>query len=388
VARVAELLAEENQLPVSKPEELPDVTVGLEKARAAVAKLLTDEGSPRMLILTGMGGIGKTTMAKVLFNQLHEMDRTMPCCFLRLDPEGREASIVEKQQELLRGLTCAPTAGFSTAAEGQQLLGRKLRGKKVLVVVDNVWDRQLEQLLPGDILQAVLGPGSMVLVTSRESGAAARLTGQQSVREMRVELLSRKDSKILLCRHAGYSSSVAADNTALIQTLLDRCGGLPMALEVVGRRLARVDDPQGFLLHPEEAVAYAYKSVLAGRLEKHRTLFEELQLSWDTLEAGEKEALLDIALILKGQPWELAGAYFAEGVLERLCKLAFVSRGEGPGGGRRQQAVKVKVDVHPVIRDFCKMAVRGCEDQRLDLNVEDTGSDPIWEELATVSWLD
>jgi hypothetical protein len=385
VARVAELLAEQTQLPVSKPEELPEVRVRLEQARAAVVKLLSRSQGPLMLIMTGMGGIGKTTLAKAVFNQLHAMDHTTPCHFLRLDPEGREGGMVEKQQELLRGLTCAPTAYFSTAAEGRQLLGQKLLGRKVLVVVDNVWDGQLEQLLPKNIMD-MLGEGSLVLVTSRMSGAAARLAGQQSVREVQVEFLSEEDSYELLCQHAGYSSSnLAADKAALIRTLLGRCGGLPMALEVVGKRLARGGNWQGFVMSIEAALADVYLVVRVDRLEQQRTLFEELQLSWDALEAREKDSLLDIVWFLRGQPWELVGAYCGEGVLERLRSLAFVTR--GPGEGRLLQAVKVEViNVHPVIVNFCKMAVRSYEDQRIDLKVEDTGTDAIWEELATVCW--
>ena len=62
-------------------------------------------------------------------------------------------------------------------------------------MVDNVWDDLLEQLLPGDIMD-VVGQGSVVLVTSRDLGAA-QCFGGAVVAE--VGFLSDVDSMQLLC---------------------------------------------------------------------------------------------------------------------------------------------------------------------------------------------
>jgi hypothetical protein len=402
VGKAAKLLAGINQLPVTKPQELPRILVGLDNAVEQLTAGQQAAGQePRMVVLTGMGGIGKTTLAKAVFNQLHDSDPTALCHFLQMEQGvlqggavkvsagmGRLAAaaasaggaiddlLTAKQEELLNGLMCTSGARVSTAADGRRQLLDWLGGRRVLLVVDNVWGGQLEELLPGNIM-GVLGAGSVVLVTSRQSGAMGKLTGAQWVVEEAVGLLSDQESRELLCWHAYGSSSPPDGDTKLIERLAARCGGLPRAVELVGRHCAGAGGREGFRVRMEEAVAFAYSMECAGRLDRQGTVFEELQLSWDALEAGERDSLQDIVWFLRGQPWELVGSYCGEGVLERLRSLAFVTRGRGGG------ADEAAVDVHNVIVDFCKMGLRGrCQELHRQLRACRQGYGSFRRELS------
>jgi hypothetical protein len=389
VDTTAELLAGINQLPVTKREELPSTIISWnEQAIKKVTSTLRRDRSPKTLIFTGMGGIGKTTLAKLVFNELQDSDPTALCHFLRLDPRAKDDTImtkqqeydnmVMKQQELLNALTCMVHTKITSTDDGQAQLLKHLAGKRVLLVVDNVWGGQLVALLGRGILRK-LGDGSVVLVTSRESGCVE----EHEAEELQMEFLSDLESNDLLCKHAfnGSSfSSLADEDKLIVQALVARCGGLPMAVEVVGRHLAGVSNRRIFLSHVEEELAFAYGHVAAGRLEeKHRTLFEELQLSQAALDSGEKEALLDIVWFLQGQPWEMVGAYCSSQVLDKLHKHALVLQHKEVGADR--------VHVHQVMVDFCKLgAISSHEGQRLELDSDEVGSDPIWEELSMVRW--
>jgi hypothetical protein len=349
-------LASLQELRTIRDEDMPCTTVGLESRMDVITELLgAASGKSGMMLLHGMGGVGKTTLAQAVFNQLHAKDRTVPCCFLRLDPvsqprDGRE--LAQAQLELLKQLALLDDdVKVVNTSHGRQLLHTFLRDKKVLVVVDNVWDGQLEQLLPGDILK-VLAEGSVVLVTSRDSRGLgpAGLFGGGRCLEQEVQCLSEEHALQLLCLHAYGPGSPPADEEDLVRMVAELCEGLPMAVEAAGRHLQKVDNRHRFFSHMESALDFVYSEERVSRLDYQRTVFEELGISWDALQDEEKEALLDIMCLLKGLPWELVEIYCKDGVLERLRQLAFVRHKVEDDSNMRC------VTVHSVVAAFCAKA--------------------------------
>jgi hypothetical protein len=350
------LLCDMGKMPTRRPLEEPDVKVGMEAKVERVVQLLTKQNN--MVLLHGMGGIGKTTLAKAVFNQLHADHPTVPCCFLSLDPGTTFGNITHKQQQLLKELTHVETGTLNDAMDGRRMVAEKLAGKTVLFVVDNVWDDRLEFLLPKDFMQ-LLGAGSMVLVTSREQGAARELQG--SIEE-EMECLPDEQSMELFCMYAFPGLAPVPSSwdkhveqpwwASQIKQVLKMCAGLPMALEVVGRYFAACGNKDEFL----NGLRKACSKVKAGRLEAERSLFGALGLSWSILELSEKEALLDIALVLKSAPWDWVRHYCGESDLDRLRGLGLV---------KQQQHVqpeflseysvftKVQVAVHDTVAFFC-----------------------------------
>jgi replication-associated recombination protein RarA len=147
VERTVNLLCAMGEMPTKRPLEEPDIKVGLEAKVDRVVQLLTT-GNDSMVLLHGMGGIGKTTLARAVFNHLHANHPTLPCCFLGLDPDTKVAAIPQKQQQLLKDLARVERGTPSNAEEGRGLLAETLQGKRVLLVVDNVWGDRLGFLLP------------------------------------------------------------------------------------------------------------------------------------------------------------------------------------------------------------------------------------------------
>jgi hypothetical protein len=387
VDTVARALVGLSKLPLSKPKELPGILVGLEIPQARIVQLLTEEGKKRIVLLHGMGGIGKTTLAKAVFNQLHERDLTVPCHFLELGPEMRdEESQVPKQWELLKHLAYEGALKPGAADQARRLIAGKLEGRKVLLVVDSVWGDQLKWLLPRNIME-VLGEGSVVLVTSRDQGVVTQLlNNQHSAADAgghrctiyEVECLGASASVELFWRHfTGGSSSVPAGRVAAavckrafgsdscddmdkLAALLDRCGGLPTAVELAAKHLAGLEcsAAHDFFEDLDDTLEYVY-----------RELFARLQPSWDALGAANKEALLDIVWFLQGRCWGLMACYCNPLVLKELQKLGLVRTYWIQGAGRREQQQAVRV--HPVLADFCKLHCKPEPQRRFHLHLDD-----------------
>jgi hypothetical protein len=387
-----DVLADMGQYPSSQPLELPDVMVALKAKQLEVVQALTAPGGEsRIVLLHGMGGIGKTTLARAVYNELHQRNPTVCSCFLTLDPECKDDpdKLVPKQHELLSALFPNKRSllkGLShiyTAEQGRSKIRAELTDVKVLLVVDNVWGRQLEDLLPKDIME-VLGRGSVVLVTSREpaanvtcsaasDGMQCKGLGEHWDADVEMEFLSEQQSMELFCWHAFGSSSIPATETAWekqIEGLVQACAGLPMALEVAGRHLKQQQrgDKRGFWKVVEKELSYAFKSVQAGRKDRYRTLDQVLEVSWNALDDEAQEAMLDIAWFLKGEEWNLVERLFGRGVLTRLEGLGLMKVHPSSTGGGESV-----LHVHDAMVDFCKWGPRNPGSQRQVVHGGGTG---------------
>jgi adenylate kinase len=346
-AETGRLLADMGKLPTDSMQELPKIQVGLtSKVDELVQKLQTADSTSHMLLLHGMGGIGKTTIAKGVCNQLHGGSPELRCSFVQLEFGLSANKMAARQRQLLRELASTNKQEVDTPAAGRTELASSLRKKKILLVLDNVWDGQLEELLPENILE-VLGEGSMVLVTSRDAEVAKYFEGTDV---MEAGFLSDPDDMQLLCQHAYSSSRPPAAEEGVVRQIVKSCGGLPMALEVVGRHLSQCKDRRAFFQDLAAATSAAYRKDTAVRRDGERTLFAALQLSWKALQLEEQEALLDIVWFLNKQPWGVLEPCCGYGVLDRLVRF---------GLAKKQLAAdyrqgEVVVSVHDTIVAFSK----------------------------------
>ncbi|WP_045878179.1 NB-ARC domain-containing protein [Pseudofrankia sp. DC12] len=197
---------------------LPDLPVmfvprvaEIERAR----RLLLDPGKGPVVGLIGMGGIGKSTVARALVHDADVQERF---------PDGIVWVEVNPDPDV-PGLVAALLAAFGdlappfTAAEGTARLRRLLADAPCLVVLDNVWS-------PG-VLRAVPASGrTRLLVTARNRDA---LFTASTVMD-----LGAADEPTAREVLAAYAGCTPARLPPEADAALDRCGGLVLALALVG----------------------------------------------------------------------------------------------------------------------------------------------------------
>jgi tetratricopeptide (TPR) repeat protein/transcriptional regulator with XRE-family HTH domain len=176
--------------------------------------------------IAGMAGVGKTALA---IHAAHRLAARFPDgqIFLELNghtPGQRPADPADALASLLE--TAGADAREIPAGAGARarLWRHWLAGKRVLLVLDDALDsEQVRPLLPGT-------PGNLVLITSRSNLAAL-----EDTHAIRLEVLTDDEAAGLLVRLADRAG-LDPEDPAVAQ-LTGRCGNLPLALGMVGRRL-------------------------------------------------------------------------------------------------------------------------------------------------------
>ncbi|MFE6497880.1 ATP-binding protein [Streptomyces sp. NPDC057748] len=182
-------------------------------------------GAPVVGLITGSAGSGKTTLA---VRSAHALRPEYPDGVFFLDLFGmsqRPVAVFDALGQVMGALGIADQQMPADTPGRSSLYRSVLRDRRVLVVLDNAAsEEQVRPLLPG------AGAGR-VLVTSRRL-----LAGLEGVRRLVLGPLQLSEATELLTGIVGERS--AADGQSALARLAQLCGGLPLALRIIGNRLA------------------------------------------------------------------------------------------------------------------------------------------------------
>lgn len=222
-------------------DDIPDV---FQHAEKLIPELEQDlQGGVKMnMALCGMPGLGKTTIANKMFEDLKDgFDNS---CFLAVSENPNlEELMGQAWREVLGVRVNMP---FRTVEEGRKLLMHKLKGKKVLLVLDDVWKEDHLTALNFATgvdkynMRELRHLGSRLLVTTRNEDVLTALKQQESVSVQKPPLLRAPYDMQLLCYHANVPADPKDQGEwrEVVEGTVKKCGGNPLALSVVGAGLA------------------------------------------------------------------------------------------------------------------------------------------------------
>uniref|UniRef100_A0A3N7FEQ1 TIR domain-containing protein n=1 Tax=Populus trichocarpa TaxID=3694 RepID=A0A3N7FEQ1_POPTR len=316
---------------------VPEHLVGMDKLAHDIFDFLsTATDDVRIAGIHGMPGIGKTTIAKVVFKQL--CDRFEDSCFLsniNIETPKKLTGLVGFQTQLLREILKQGVPNFECVDRGKVLIKERLRGKRVLVVADDVAHLDQLKALMGE--RSWFGLGSRVIITTRDSNLL-----READRTYQIEELKPDESLQLFSWHAFKDSKPAKDYIKLSKDAVDYCGGLPLALEVMGACLSGKNRD-------------GWKCVIEKlrRIPNH-DIQGRLRISFDALDGEElQNAFLDIA------------CFFIDRKKEYVAKVLGARCGYNPEVDlqtlHERSLIKVlgeTVTMHDLLRDMGREVVR------------------------------
>lgn len=209
----------------ARPDQLPDCVpdfIGRRDLMAQLDAALT--ASVKVIVLGGQGGIGKTMLAIHWARRRRFADGALYVDINSFGP-GPTVGDAEVVDRFLAALNCSMELA-PTALERAEMLRRAMADRRMIVLLDNVAESaQVQRIAP------LLGT-SVVLVTSRMRLPTLAVRG--GARTITVPPLPHDESVALL---VGRMSRAVTDSAA-VSRLADLCGGFPLALSLVGDRVA------------------------------------------------------------------------------------------------------------------------------------------------------
>ncbi len=328
-----------------RASQLPPVApyqVGLEETSKELIETLNQmEKDVAVLSLVGMGGIGKTTLAKEIYRRFEKNDTFEKKSFLM---DVKESAILDLQKQLARDLFREDV----TSMGGFNECFNRIMDRKVLIVIDDIDQKdQFDKLLP-DINK--LGPASRVIITSRDSNVVNNIMKNGNCKYFKHEmaLLSTTDSRHLFNWHAFHSADANDGFQELAKKVADACCRLPLALEVIGCFL--------FDKREEFDLKSTWPQTLK-TLSKEENILKKLKVSYDGLSSEASMMFLDIACFMIGQHEHIVMQIF------EACKFDY-EEGPAPFFSSLKDKCLVKLDedrriiMHDLLRDMGHQVVK------------------------------
>ena len=293
--------------------------IGREREITDVAGLLRHP-DVRLVTLTGVGGVGKTRLARAVAGELTR-SYSDGVWFVNLAPLNSPDLVLA---------TIATTLGLRMS--GQQtplrLVTSALQNKTSLLILDNV--EQVAASAP-DIKQVLVAcPEVAILATSR---IPLRLHGEHEyplepfdlpdlAREWEVDGIRHFPAVVLFAERAQAvrpEFQLTADNIRAVAEVCQRVDGLPLAIELAAARV-RLMSPAAMLQRLEQRLPFLVGGTRDGPA-RHHSLYATIQWSYDLASPKEQRLFRALSVYVGGWTLDSAEAVVSEDTVDLLSAL-------------------------------------------------------------------
>lgn len=278
-----------------------------DSTRKIVDMIFSHEDNFKIVAVTGMGGIGKTTLAQRVYNHVKIKNFYPTTIWICV---SRKFSEVELIQEIIRQAR-GDYGQAKTKAELLPIMANTVANKCLFLVLDDIWSADVWNALLCTPLHSTPRCGC-VLVTTRHQDVA------RSIKAMyihEVQKLHTRSSLELLCKKARVSREDDIERLVKIgEEIVRKCDGLPLAIKLIGSLLARKG-------HNPQQWSDVLRSGIWNMKElpgKLKGAWGALYMSYEDLPPHLKQCFLSLSLFPADYDlaiWDLRALWVAEGFL-------------------------------------------------------------------------
>ncbi|KAM3196474.1 hypothetical protein ACQJBY_072248 [Aegilops geniculata] len=223
--------------------------VGFTKPREELIKLMdvnTRDGDAKVICVVGMGGLGKTTLARKTYESKEDIVKNFSCCaWITVSQSFFKIEILKDMirqllgGDLLKNLLKELEGKVVQVKDLAEYLNQEIKGKRYLVILDDLWTIDAWRWIKDIVFPNSNKKGSRIIVTTRDVGLAKECTHESLIYHLKTlevveatNLLLKKSRKI-------YEDMNKDENFKIIvEKLVKKCGCLPLAILTIGGVLA------------------------------------------------------------------------------------------------------------------------------------------------------
>ncbi|XP_057773782.1 putative late blight resistance protein homolog R1A-10 [Salvia miltiorrhiza] len=341
------------------------IVVGIDEDLMLLKDRLTGTQSKLEIVpIVGMGGIGKTTLARQLYQDPLIVEHFSSLAWVTISQDYDMRAI------LLGLLRCIIGKEVDQHIENKNsalkdILYQSLFGRKYFIVLDDIWSNifwdEIRRYFPDN------NNGSRIVITTRESVVAKHASSQSKQHEM--QLLNEPESWNLLRQEVfEEEEDCPAALERFGRNIATNCGGLPLAIHVVGGLLSKANRTEAFW----ENVANDVSAAVAQSGEQFSNI---LSLSYNHLPSHLRPCFLYMGAFPEDyeiKPSRLIRLWVAEGFLRAKgdksleeeaedCLNALVARNLVSVRAVKSSGRPKRYGIHDLMRDLC---LKKAEDER------------------------
>ncbi|QHO51963.1 Putative disease resistance RPP13-like protein [Arachis hypogaea] len=211
---------------------------GRDGDQQALIRMLNDNNDHNLSVISilGMGGVGKTTLAQCLYNNEALMEEFDPKAWICV---SENFDVVETTKNVIKEINSGDCS-LDSFESLQQDLKKRLSEKKFFIVLDDVWSED------ADMWNTFITPfhhgrkGSAVLLTTRKENVCGIVRHYYSYP---LKELSDDYCWSIFADNASFpESNGSSELEGIGRKIVERCDGLPLAAETLGRMLRSKHD--------------------------------------------------------------------------------------------------------------------------------------------------